>query len=89
MNQVDFRQLEAACVRRRLLSAVMKLPCSLYCSLWFLLLLGAGSLLLLVRLQDLSEMVQQQTPGQWLFVLCGVKLNFILRHMPALVAENN
>ncbi|XP_067446850.1 carbohydrate sulfotransferase 8-like isoform X1 [Thunnus thynnus] len=63
MNQVDFRQLEAACVRRRLLSAVMKLPCSLYCSLWFLLLLGAGSLLLLVRLQDLTEMVQQQTPG--------------------------
>lgn len=63
MNQVDFRQLEAACVRRRLLSVVMKLPCSLYCSLWFLLLLGAGSLLLLVRLQDLTEMVQQQTPG--------------------------
>ncbi|XP_035521249.1 carbohydrate sulfotransferase 8-like [Morone saxatilis] len=41
----------------------MKLPCSLYCSLWFLLLLGAGSLLLLVRLQDLSETVQHQTPG--------------------------
>ncbi|KAM7397208.1 hypothetical protein PAMP_020200 [Pampus punctatissimus] len=62
MNQADFRQLEAVCVRRRLLSAVMKLPCSPYRSLWFLLLLGTGSLLLLVRLQDLSETVQQQTP---------------------------
>ncbi|XP_070828211.1 carbohydrate sulfotransferase 8-like [Chaetodon trifascialis] len=41
----------------------MKLPCSLYGSLWFLLLLGAGSLLLLVRLQDLSEVVQRQSPG--------------------------
>ncbi|XP_070686280.1 carbohydrate sulfotransferase 8-like [Pempheris klunzingeri] len=41
----------------------MKPPCSLYCSLWFLLLLGAGSLLLLVRLQDLTEMVPQQSPG--------------------------
>ncbi|XP_049429635.1 carbohydrate sulfotransferase 8-like [Epinephelus fuscoguttatus] len=41
----------------------MKLPCSLYGSLWFLLLLGAGSLLLLVRLQDLTEVVLQQTPG--------------------------
>ncbi|XP_038561062.1 carbohydrate sulfotransferase 8-like isoform X2 [Micropterus salmoides] len=41
----------------------MKPPCSLYCCLWFLLLLGAGSLLLLVRLQDLTETVQQQTPG--------------------------
>ncbi|XP_070763033.1 carbohydrate sulfotransferase 8-like [Enoplosus armatus] len=46
----------------RLLSMVMKLPCSLYCSLWFLLLLGAGSLLLLVHLQDLTETVQQQIP---------------------------
>ncbi|XP_054476514.1 carbohydrate sulfotransferase 8-like [Anoplopoma fimbria] len=41
----------------------MKPPCSLYCSLWFLLLLGAGSLLLLVRLQDLNQVVLQQTPG--------------------------
>ena len=48
----------------------MKLPCSLYCSLWFLLLLGAGSLLLLVRLQDLTETVRQQTPGQCCVCLC-------------------
>ncbi|XP_059191841.1 carbohydrate sulfotransferase 8-like [Centropristis striata] len=41
----------------------MKLPCSLLYSLWFLLLLGAGSLLLLVRLQDLTEVVLLQTPG--------------------------
>lgn len=46
----------------------MKLSCPLYCSLWFLLLLGAASLLLLVRLQDLSETVQPQTPGVNLLV---------------------
>ncbi|XP_029993463.1 carbohydrate sulfotransferase 8 [Sphaeramia orbicularis] len=63
MSQVECRLLDALCGRRRLLAVAMKLPCSLYCSLWFLLLLGAGSLLLLVRLQDLTEMVQQQTPG--------------------------
>ncbi|KAM6920264.1 carbohydrate sulfotransferase 8-like [Lycodopsis pacificus] len=37
------------------------------CSLWFLLLLGAGSLLLLVRLQDLTQLVLQQTPGVNMF----------------------
>ncbi|KAK2842862.1 hypothetical protein Q5P01_013062 [Channa striata] len=41
----------------------MKLPCSLCCSLWLLMLLGAGSLLLLARLQDLTETLRQQTPG--------------------------
>ncbi|XP_026166700.1 carbohydrate sulfotransferase 8-like [Mastacembelus armatus] len=41
----------------------MKLHCSLWCSLWSLLLLGAGSLLLLVRLQDLTDTVHQLTPG--------------------------
>lgn len=40
----------------------MKLPCSLYASLWMLLLLGAGSVLLLVRLQDLAS-APQQTSG--------------------------
>ena len=65
MSQVGCRTLDVLRGRKRLLVVAMKLPCSLYCSLWFLLLLGAGSLLLLVRLQDLSEMVQQQTPGQW------------------------
>ncbi|KAJ3595814.1 hypothetical protein NHX12_002228 [Muraenolepis orangiensis] len=50
--------------RRRLLPLVMmKPPCSLYCCLWFLLLLGAGSMLILLHLPDLSMMVQQQTPG--------------------------
>ncbi|XP_071317717.1 carbohydrate sulfotransferase 8-like isoform X2 [Trachinotus anak] len=53
------RLQDPACVRRRLLPAAMKPPCSL----WFLLLLGAGSLLLLVHLQDLTETVQLQTPG--------------------------
>ncbi|XP_074489410.1 carbohydrate sulfotransferase 8 [Sebastes fasciatus] len=41
----------------------MKLVCPLYRPLWFLMLLGAGSLLLLVHLQDLTEMVLQQNPG--------------------------
>ncbi|KAJ8002864.1 hypothetical protein DPEC_G00163390 [Dallia pectoralis] len=36
-----------------------------YCCLWFLLLLGAGSLLLLIHLQELSDTLQlQQTPGR-------------------------
>lgn len=48
---------------RRLLCAAVKPPCSLCCSLWFLLLLGAGSLLLLARLQNLTEPVLQWRPG--------------------------
>ncbi|XP_030588434.1 carbohydrate sulfotransferase 8-like isoform X2 [Archocentrus centrarchus] len=63
MSLVEFRLQGCACIRRRLLSAVMKPPCSHYCFLWFLLLLGAGSLLLLVRLQDLTETVLWQSPG--------------------------
>ncbi|CAL8374251.1 unnamed protein product [Arctogadus glacialis] len=52
------------CRRRRLLPVGrVKLLCSLYCSLWFLLLLGAGSLLILLHLPDIAIMVQQQTPG--------------------------
>uniref|UniRef100_A0A3B3R4Z9 Carbohydrate sulfotransferase n=1 Tax=Paramormyrops kingsleyae TaxID=1676925 RepID=A0A3B3R4Z9_9TELE len=47
------------CGRRRLRLAAMKLPCSF----WFLLLFGAGGLVLFIHLQDLSEMVQQQVPG--------------------------
>ncbi|XP_055795534.1 carbohydrate sulfotransferase 8-like isoform X1 [Salvelinus fontinalis] len=62
------RLLEALCGRRRVMVSIMKLPCSFYCSLWFLLLLGAGSLLLLVHLQDLSDVLQQQTPGAKLMV---------------------
>ncbi|KAI3370572.1 hypothetical protein L3Q82_007077 [Scortum barcoo] len=45
-------------------TVVMKLPCSLYRSLWILLLLGAGSVLLLVRLQDLTDTVPQQTSAE-------------------------
>ncbi|KAM4593264.1 carbohydrate sulfotransferase 8 isoform 1-T3 [Odontesthes bonariensis] len=33
------------------------------CSLWFVLLFGAGGLVLFIHQQDLSEMVQQQGPG--------------------------
>lgn len=53
------------CVLRR---GVMRPLCSLYCSLWFVLLLGAGSLLLLSRLQDLPDLVQQQHTGSQLLV---------------------
>ncbi|CAL8357928.1 unnamed protein product [Lota lota] len=74
MSQVERRLLEAMCRRRRLLPLVMmKLPCSLYCSLWFLLLLGAGSLLILLHLPDLAIMVQQQTPG--LYSACIICLS--------------
>lgn len=57
---VECRVLEAGCGgrRRSLLSTVMRIPCSF----WFLLLLGAGSLLLL-HLQDLTETLQQQNQG--------------------------
>lgn len=51
---------------RLCVSAVMKLPCSLLCSRWFFLLLGAGSLLLLVRLQDAVETVPGRASGQCL-----------------------
>ncbi|XP_062318672.1 carbohydrate sulfotransferase 8 [Osmerus eperlanus] len=60
MPGVECRTVGAPCGKRRPLT--MKLPCSLYCSLWLLLLLVAGSLLLLVHLQDVSEMLQH-TPG--------------------------
>ncbi|XP_027017020.1 carbohydrate sulfotransferase 8-like [Tachysurus fulvidraco] len=35
----------------------------LTCSFWFVVLFGAGGLILFIHLQDLSEMVQQQGPG--------------------------
>ncbi|XP_028286442.1 carbohydrate sulfotransferase 8-like [Parambassis ranga] len=64
MSPVDCSLQDSVCVRRRrLLSALMKPPCLLFYRLWFLLLLGAGSVLLLVCLQDLTETVFQQSPG--------------------------
>ncbi|KAJ8398548.1 hypothetical protein AAFF_G00420760 [Aldrovandia affinis] len=59
MTLAECRPLDARCRRRRLRAAAMKLPCSF----WFLLLFGAGGLVLFIHLQDLSEMVQQQGPG--------------------------
>lgn len=59
MLWVERRGVEMRCGRRRLRLAAMKLPCSF----WFLLLFGAGGLVLFIHLQDLSEMVQQQVPG--------------------------
>ncbi|XP_072574452.1 carbohydrate sulfotransferase 8-like isoform X1 [Paramormyrops kingsleyae] len=64
MLWVERRGVEMRCGRRRLRLAAMKLPCSF----WFLLLFGAGGLVLFIHLQDLSEMVQQQVPA-------GVKLS--------------
>ncbi|KAM6943002.1 carbohydrate sulfotransferase 8 [Xenentodon cancila] len=45
--------MDSLCGRRR------RLPCSL----WFILLFGAGGLVLFIHQQDLSEMVQQHGPG--------------------------
>lgn len=39
------------------------------CSFWFLLLFAAGGLVLFIHQQDLSEMAQQQGPGQSLLVV--------------------
>ncbi|KAL6479506.1 hypothetical protein MHYP_G00129390 [Metynnis hypsauchen] len=60
MLWADCKVLDAMRVRRRSRGAVRKLSCSF----WFLLLFGAGGLLLFIHLQDLSDMVQQQGPGQ-------------------------
>ncbi|XP_036441172.1 carbohydrate sulfotransferase 8-like [Colossoma macropomum] len=59
MLWADCKVLDAMRVRRRSRGAARKLSCSF----WFLLLFGAGGLLLFIHLQDLSDMVQQQGPG--------------------------
>ncbi|XP_018594466.1 carbohydrate sulfotransferase 8-like isoform X1 [Scleropages formosus] len=59
MVWAECKLAEARCRRRRLRPMVMKLPCSL----WFLLLFGAGGMVLFTHLQDLSETFQQQAPG--------------------------
>lgn len=61
MLWVECRIVDALRGRRRMRATAVKLPCSF----WFLLLFGAGGLVLFIHLQDLSEMVQQQAPGQW------------------------
>ncbi|XP_071399940.1 carbohydrate sulfotransferase 8-like [Centroberyx affinis] len=58
---MESRLMDALCSQRRRLAVVMKLPCSLHCPLWFLMMLGATCLLLLVYLKDLTEVLQQQT----------------------------
>ncbi|KAG7473463.1 hypothetical protein MATL_G00096150 [Megalops atlanticus] len=59
MFWVEYKTLDVRCGRRRLGVAAMKLPCSF----WFILLFGAGGLVLFIHLQEISEMVQQQAPG--------------------------
>ncbi|XP_029576950.1 carbohydrate sulfotransferase 8 [Salmo trutta] len=59
MLWVECRIVDALRGRRRMRATAVKLPCSF----WFLLLFGAGGLVLFIHLQDLSEMVQQQAPG--------------------------
>uniref|UniRef100_A0A3Q2PX34 Carbohydrate sulfotransferase n=1 Tax=Fundulus heteroclitus TaxID=8078 RepID=A0A3Q2PX34_FUNHE len=67
----------------------MKLPCSLLGSLWCLLLLGVGSLLLLVHLQRLTDSVLQQNPGVQVLKAPGWPEEKVLaaathtRHVPA------
>ncbi|KAL4613201.1 carbohydrate sulfotransferase 8-like isoform X1 [Arapaima gigas] len=60
MPWLDCRVVDTRCGKRRLRIAAMNLPCSF----WFLLLFAVGGLVLFIHLQDLSEMVQQQSPGR-------------------------
>ncbi|ROL42114.1 hypothetical protein DPX16_1299 [Anabarilius grahami] len=53
--------------RRRLRVSVFKPPCSF----WFLLLFGVGGLVLFIHLQDLSDMVLQQSPDLFAKLLSG------------------
>ncbi|XP_067246756.1 carbohydrate sulfotransferase 8 [Chanodichthys erythropterus] len=56
---MDCKMVDALRGRRRLRVSVFKPPCSF----WFLLLFGVGGLVLFIHLQDLSDMVLQQSPG--------------------------
>ncbi|XP_057203652.1 carbohydrate sulfotransferase 8 isoform X2 [Triplophysa rosa] len=56
---IDCKMVDALRGRRRLRVSVCKLPCP-FC---FLLLFAVGGLVLFIHLQDLSDMVIQQTPG--------------------------
>ncbi|KAJ8370360.1 hypothetical protein SKAU_G00103880 [Synaphobranchus kaupii] len=57
---MEYKATDVRSGRRRLGAAAMKLPCSF----WFVLLFGAGGLVLFIHLQEISEMVQQQVPEQ-------------------------
>ncbi|XP_066541083.1 carbohydrate sulfotransferase 8-like [Hoplias malabaricus] len=59
MLWAECKVLDTVRGRRRPRGAARKLSCSF----WFLLLFGAGGLVLFIHLQDLSDMVQQQGPG--------------------------
>ncbi|KAM9481169.1 carbohydrate sulfotransferase 8 isoform 1-T1 [Clarias gariepinus] len=70
MLWADCKVLEAVRGRRGLLRVSRT---KLSCSFWFVLLFGAGGLVLFIHLQDLSDMVQQQGPG--------VEFSGMTRHM--------
>ena len=58
------RLLQAMSGKGRLLPLVMmKLSCSLHWWMWFLLLFGAGSMLLLLHLPEFFILVHPQNPG--------------------------
>ncbi|XP_035380822.1 carbohydrate sulfotransferase 8 [Electrophorus electricus] len=59
MLWLDCNMLETVRGRRRPRGPARKLSCSF----WFLLLFGAGGLVLFIHLQDLADMVQLQAPG--------------------------
>ncbi|XP_062861009.1 carbohydrate sulfotransferase 8 [Trichomycterus rosablanca] len=66
MLWADFKLLEAVRCRRRTWRGSRGTRGSrpkLSCSFWFVLLFGAGGVVLFIHLQDLSDMVQQQGPG--------------------------
>ncbi|CAL8382495.1 unnamed protein product [Arctogadus glacialis] len=48
---------------RMMLDSLRRRKRMLLCSFWFLLLFAAGGLVLFSHLQDLSEMVPQEAPG--------------------------
>ena len=50
---------------RESVRVVRRMAAKLPCFFWFVLLFGAGALVLFIHLEDLSEMVQRQEPGEY------------------------
>ncbi|KAI1904293.1 hypothetical protein AGOR_G00004180 [Albula goreensis] len=59
MFWMEYKTADVRCARRRLGALAMKPTCTF----WFILLFGAGGLVLFIHLQEISEMVQLQAPG--------------------------
>nr|XP_055029453.1 carbohydrate sulfotransferase 8 isoform X1 [Misgurnus anguillicaudatus]XP_055029454.1 carbohydrate sulfotransferase 8 isoform X1 [Misgurnus anguillicaudatus]XP_055029455.1 carbohydrate sulfotransferase 8 isoform X1 [Misgurnus anguillicaudatus]XP_055029456.1 carbohydrate sulfotransferase 8 isoform X1 [Misgurnus anguillicaudatus]XP_055029457.1 carbohydrate sulfotransferase 8 isoform X1 [Misgurnus anguillicaudatus]XP_055029458.1 carbohydrate sulfotransferase 8 isoform X1 [Misgurnus anguillicau len=81
---IDCKMVDVLRGRRRLRVSVCKLPCP-FC---FLLLFAVGGLVLFVHLQDLSDMVIQQTPGIINTTLAGKQQDF-MQHSEISSSINN